>query len=169
MISVSHEDPRLFESTERSISSLVLGDVHVSADVVMSFPTPLWGFPDYSEYALLPAARDGLWWMQSMTNEAVTFLLADPFVLDASYGVDLGETERVALSIEQPADSFSLVMLTLPNDTTHGATANFRAPIVFNLVRRVGMQIVSRDEAHELRRVVTLDVFPAQSSDPQTQ
>ena len=162
MISVAHEAPQVLDHSLRTVSSLVLGDLEVSADVVMSFPTPLWGFPDYAEYALLPAARDGLWWMQSLANEAITFLLADPFVLDSSYGVDLGETERVALGIEQPSDAFSLVMLTLPNEASDGATANFRAPMVFNLARRVGMQVVSRDDAHELRRPVTLDVFPPQ-------
>ena len=162
MISVEHAEPQALDSSPRSISSLVLGDLEISADVVMSFPTALWGFPDYAEYALLPAARDGLWWMQSLTNEAVTFLLADPFVLDANYGVDLGETERAALSIEQPSDAFSLVMLTLPNEASDRATANFRAPLVFNLAQRVGMQVVSRDDGHELRRRVTLDVFPAQ-------
>lgn len=163
MISVAHADPHAFESAVRSVSSAVLGDLEVSADLVMSFPTPLWGFPDYAEYALVPAARDGLWWMQAMTNEAVTFLLADPFVLDAGYGVDLGETERVALGIEQAPDAFSLVMLTLPNDSTDGATANFKAPLVFNLARRAGMQVVSRDETHDLRRAVSLDVFPPQA------
>lgn len=163
MISVAHADPKVLDSVVRPVASLVLGDMEVSPDVVMSFPTPLWGFPDYAEYALVPAAREGLWWMQSMTNEAVTFLLADPFVLDASYGLDLGDTERVALGIEQPTDAFSLVMLTLPNETSEGATANFRAPLVFNLSRRAGMQIVSRDEEHELRRSVTLDVFPPQA------
>ncbi|MEQ1692636.1 MAG: flagellar assembly protein FliW [Gemmatimonas sp.] len=160
---MAHADPKVLDSVVRPVASLVLGDMEVSPDVVMSFPTPLWGFPDYAEYALVPAAREGLWWMQSMTNEAVTFLLADPFVLDASYGLDLGDTERVALGIEQPTDAFSLVMLTLPNETSEGATANFRAPLVFNLSRRAGMQIVSRDEEHELRRSVTLDVFPPQA------
>ena len=162
MISVAHDEPQTLERTIRSISSLVLGDLDVTDDVVMSFPTPVWGFPSHREFALLPAAREGLWWMQSMAIDGVTFLLADPFVLDASYGVDLGETERVALGIEQPSDAFSLVMLTLPNEAGEVATANFRAPLVFNLARRVGMQVVSRDEKHELRRAVTLDVFPSQ-------
>ena len=162
MTSVAHADPQALDSTNRTVASLVLGELEVSAAAVMSFAVPLWGFPEYREYALLPAARDGLWWMQSMAVDGVTFLLADPFVLDASYGVDLGETERVALGIEQPSDAFSLVMLTLPNDAGEVATANFRAPLVFNLARRVGMQVVSRDEAHELRRAVTLDVFPSQ-------
>lgn len=164
MISVAHDDPRAPERTARSISSLVLGDLDVADEVVMSFPTPLWGFPSHGEYALLPAAREGLWWLQSMSDGGLTFLLADPFVLDASYGVDLGETERAALHIEQPSDAFGLVMLTLPAEASDRATANFRAPIVFNLARRVGMQVVSREESHELRRAVSLEVFPPQAS-----
>jgi flagellar assembly factor FliW len=53
-------------------------------------------------------------------------------------------------------------MLTLPSEGNDGATANFRAPLVFNLARRVGMQVVSRDDAHALRRAVNLEVFPPQ-------
>ena len=163
MTSVAHANPLSPESTTRCVDSLVLGAVEISNDVVISFPTPLWGFPDYDEYALLPAARNGLWWLQSMVRDGVTFLLADPFVLDTSYGVDLGDSERAALGIEQPTDAFSLIMVTLPNQTGDTATANFRAPVVFNLTRQLGMQVVSRDESHSIRRTVTLNVFPTQA------
>jgi flagellar assembly factor FliW len=163
MITVAHDDAPLAVSTVRSITSLVLGAVIVTDDVVMTFETPLWGFGDHRDFALLPAARDGLWWLQSMTSEGVTFLLADPFVLDAQYAVDLGETERQSVAIEEPSDAFSLVMVTLPTNDSEGATANFRAPLVFNVAQRRGMQIVSRDESHDLRRPIGLDVFPTQA------
>lgn len=164
MISVADEPVQALAMTVRSVSSLVLGDLEVDNNVIMAFATPLFGFPSHSEYALLPAAREGLWWLQSMSDGGVTFLLADPFVLDANYGVDLGETERNALRIEQPSDALGLVMLTLPSDGAAGATANFRAPLVFNVHQRLGMQVVSRDDTHDLRRAVSLDVFPQQST-----
>lgn len=164
MISVADEPTHSLDAVTRTITSLVLGEITVDASVVMSVPTPLFGFPSHTEYALLPAARDGLWWFQSMSDEGVTFLLADPFVLDPSYGVDLGDSERTALHIDEPSDALGLVMLTLPTESAEGATANFRAPLVFNLKRRVGMQVVSRDDAHDLRRPVSLDVFPPQAS-----
>ncbi len=164
MISVAHEEPQSAFDTTQTISSLVLGEVHVTHDVVMHFSTPLWGFPSHTAFALLPAARSGLWWLQSMTGEGVTFLLADPFVLDQAYEIDLGETERQSLHIETPADALSLVMVSLPQQENEGATANFRAPLVFNVARRAGLQVVSRDEAHELRRPISLDVFPAQAN-----
>ena len=63
MISVAHDEPLALDRTTRSISSLVLGDLEVTDDVIMSFLAPLWGFPRHGEFALLPAARDGLWWL----------------------------------------------------------------------------------------------------------
>ena len=164
MISVAQDEPTTVERTTRSISSLVLGDIEVTENVIMSMLAPLWGFPRHGEFALLPAARDGLWWLQSMSDGGVTFLLADPFVLDAEYGVDLGETERAALHIEQPSDAMGLVMLTLPTTASEEATGNFRAPLVFNIARRVAMQVVSRDDLHSLRRPVSLEVFPVQAN-----
>lgn len=164
MTSVAHAEPVGQELETRQLTSLVLGDITVTTDVIMHFPIPLWGFGEQHEYALVPAAREGLWWLQSTTDAGVTFLLADPFVLDDTYGVDLGDTERQALFIDAPSDALGLVMLTLPVDGADGATANFRAPLVFNIARRRGMQVVSRDDGHELRRPVSLDVFPPQAN-----
>ncbi len=145
----------------RTVSSLILGEINVAEDIIMHFPNALWGFPDRHDYALVPGARDGMWWLQSLTDEGTTFVLADPFVLDAEYSVDVGETEGQMLEIAHPSDAFGLVMLSLPATTSEAITANFRAPIVFNLARRRAMQVVSRDDKHELRRVISLDVFPA--------
>lgn len=163
MISAALEDTQDPTVAVRTVSSLILGEVVVADDIIMNFPTALWGFPDQHEYALLPGARDGLWWLQSLTDDGTSFVLADPFVLDSTYSVDIGDSEGQALGIEQPSDAFGLVMLSLPATTTEPITANFRAPLVFNLARRAAMQVVSRDDKHELQRVISLDVFPAQS------
>lgn len=150
------------EQTPRTVSSLILGEIEVSDEAVFAFPTPLFGFPNHHQYALLPATRDGLWWLQSMQNEATTFLLADPFVIDRQYSVDLGESEKQALHIESANDVLGLVMITLPPDGGDGATGNFRAPLVLNLASRIGMQVVGRDEGDDLRKPVSLAIFPAQ-------
>ena len=163
MISAALEDTQDATVAVRTVPSLILGDIVVTDDIVMHFPTALWGFPDQHEYALLPGARDGMWWLQSLSDEGTSFVLVDPFVLDSNYGVDIGETERQTLNVEQPSDALGLVMLSLPATTSEPITANFRAPLVFNLARRRAMQVVTRDDKHELQRVISLDVFPAQS------
>lgn len=162
MTSVAHDTTMVFAPALRHVDSLILGPLAVAESIIMTFPTPMWGFPDHREFALLPAARAGLWWLQSLSAEGITFLLADPFVLDANYVVDIGDGECNSLEITEPSDALSLVMIALPAAPDDTATANFRAPMVFNVPRQRGMQIVNRDESNELRRPVTLEAFPAQ-------
>lgn len=162
MITASLDDVQSMDQTFRTVSSLILGDIEVSHEAVFAFPTPLFGFPNHHEYALLPATRNGLWWLQSLHNASTAFLLADPFVIDAEYCVDIGESEKQALRIENPNDVLGLIMITLPPDGGDGATGNFRAPLVLNLASRMGMQVVGRDETHNLRSPVSLATFPPQ-------
>jgi flagellar assembly factor FliW len=138
------------------IVSRALGELDVSPTLVMHFPVPIGGFPLYRDYALLPAAREGLWWLQSIEDPEATFILADPFLHDSDYGFDIGDAERDALRIVDEADAFGLVMITLPNADSDRATANCRAPLVFNLRQQLAMQVISRDDRHEVRRPIDL-------------
>ncbi len=138
------------------IVSSALGELAVSPTMVMHFPAPLGGFPLYREYALVPAAREGLWWLQSIEDADATFILADPFLHDSEYGFDIGDAEREALRIVDEADAFGLVMITLPNAESESATANCRAPLVFNLRQQLALQVISREDRHDVRRPIDL-------------
>ena len=151
------------EPSTLQISSRALGDIEVSSKWVMHFPTPLGGFPSHQNFVLIPAAREGLWWLQALDDSDVTFILGDPFLLEASYSFDLGDVERDMLSIKDEGDAFGLVMLTLPQRDGESATANCRAPIVFNLTQRIGMQVLTRDDTHDMRRPLDLSVYKPQA------
>jgi flagellar assembly factor FliW len=162
---LSHTEPAAppSEPPMQRIASRALGDLEVSPSVVMHFPVPLGGFPLYHAYALVPAARDGLWWLQSMEDPEATFILADPFLHDSEYGFDIGDAEREALGIVDEGDAFGLVMITLPNAESPVATANCRAPLVFNLRQQLAMQIISRDDRHDVRRPIDLARYVPQA------
>ena len=151
------------EPSTLQISSRALGDIEVSSKWVMHFPTPLGGFPSHQNFVLIPAGREGLWWLQALDDSDVTFILGDPFLLEASYSFDLGDVERDMLSIKDEGDAFGLVMLTLPQRDGESATANCRAPIVFNLTQRIGMQVLTRDDKHDMRRPLDLSVYKPQA------
>ena len=127
--------------------------------LVMHFASPLWGFPGCTEYTLQPAAREGVWWLHGATAPFPTFVLGDPFVVDADYALDLSQSDRDRLDIVDPTDVIALVLLALPGTTSGVVTANFRAPLVFNLVKRRAMQIVSSNEGFSLQRPITLAAY----------
>ena len=149
-------------STMYTITSASFGVLEVPDITLMTFAQPLLGFPDDRLFTLLPAARDGLWWMLSASNPSLTFLLADPFLTDPAYVLDIGESDERTLGLASPQQALALVLVAFPTTTTEPVTANFRAPIIFNLATRAALQVVSRDESHDMRRPIDLRAYAPQ-------
>lgn len=125
----------------------------------LKFQRPLFGFNEYLDYTLRPALRQGLWWMESTSEPRVTFVLADPFILDETWVLDLSEMEAASLDLHDPSHALVLVMLAMPTGADGWPTANMRAPIVINVENHAASQVVSRVEEHELRMPVDLRRF----------
>ena len=145
------------------VDSLVLGQLQVPATSVFQFPDGLHGFETFTEFALVPAAREGLFWLQALASREVVFLLIDPFVASPGFEVDLGMSERASLQLDNPMDVLVLAIVTLPAGTEAVPTANFRGPIVLNARVRVASQIMSAVQGHEVRTPVDLHALPARA------
>lgn len=126
----------------------------------VSFVAPLWGFENQVSYVLKPAIREGLWWLQATEDEEVAFLLADPFICDSHYVIDFDDKERRELQIMSVDEALALVMISLPSSRDEQITANFRAPIVFNMRNGLAKQVVSRDDQHEIQHAVNIQSYP---------
>jgi len=140
------------------------GLIEVPADAVMRFVSPMWGFEGHREFALLPAARHGVWWFISTGETPATFVLADPFVAQADYGIDINDAEREELQLEGETDALALVMLAMPATAGAPITANFRAPLVFNVAKRLAKQVVNRDDQFAMAQVVDLRLYPLEAA-----
>ncbi|MBC8087825.1 MAG: flagellar assembly protein FliW [Phycisphaerae bacterium] len=150
-------------TTEITLDSVVLGQVQVSTSSVFQFTNGLHGFETHLAFALVPAAREGLFWLQSVTSRDVVFLLIDPFVAAPGFEVDLGVTERAMLKLDNPMDVLVLAIVTLPAGNEASPTANLRGPIVLNAQKRLASQIMSAVQAHDVRTPVDLHALPARS------
>lgn len=144
-------------SSERTIASRVLGDQSISTDAILTFPEGLHGFESSREFALVPAARDGFWWLQSTEEAGLAFLLADPFSVSPGYEVDLNAGDTKFLELASPDDALVLTVVTLPVSNDAVATTNLRGPIVINTLRRLGRQVVSAVDGFSLHTEFSLD------------
>lgn len=140
------------------------GTIEAPAEAVMHFVSPMWGFDGHTDFALLPAARQGLWWFISTGDTPTTFVLADPFMAQSDYSIDLNETERDELHLQSESDALALVMLAMPAMAGEAVTANFRAPLVFNVSDRRVKQVVNRDDRYAVAQPIDLSVYPAQEN-----
>lgn len=146
-----------------ALDSLVLGQVSVPATSVFHFANGLHGFETFTEFALVPAARHGLFWLQSLASRDVVFLLIDPFVAAPGFEVDLGATERAMLQLTDSSDVLVFAIVTLPSGEGSSPTANFRGPIVLNSRLRVAGQVMSAVQGHDVRTPIDLNALPART------
>ena len=148
------------DSNGVQVSSIVLGELELPESSIITFNDGLHGFTAHKRFALVPAARDGLFWLQSLAHRDIAFLLVDPFQASPGYEVDLGATERLALGLASPDDVLILAIVTISSDPNALPTANLRGPIVINVQSRLGRQVVTTDEAHDVKTPVDVLAMP---------
>ncbi|MGB9885468.1 MAG: flagellar assembly protein FliW [Moorellales bacterium] len=119
------------------------GALEIEEQEILRFPFGLPGFEHLKEFFLLPVPRNPAFvWLQAVTEPAVAFLLADPFLFFPDYAVDLGESEVAALKAGGPEELSVYVVVTIPPEGVREMTANLLAPIVLNLRSRLGLQVI---------------------------
>jgi len=138
------------------VDSLLLGEVPVPAASVFAFPAGLPGFESHTQWALIPAAGNHVFWLQALDERALAFVMADPFVAIEGYEVDLKPSELRELSLEDASDALVFVIVTLPAQEKGEATANFRGPVVLNTRTRVGRQVVSAADRYDIHTPLNL-------------
>lgn len=134
-------EPHTSVTSTLVVASEVLGELTVPADSVLTFPTGLFGFPECRRFALVPAGRDGLYWLQSIEHSTLAFLLADPFQFFRGYAVELTAGDRVELAAQSASDVAVFVIVTLPQSRGAQPTANLQGPVALNLRAGLGRQL----------------------------
>jgi flagellar assembly factor FliW len=143
-------------SSEMLIHSDLLGPLEVAPVEMIFFPGGIFGFPEARMFVLLPADREGVFWLQSTDHGTLAFLLVDPFLFADEYVVDLSAADRAELQITNPADVAILTIVTLPRDRQELPTANLQGPLAVNLSTRRAKQLVVADTRFDIRTPVDL-------------
>jgi flagellar assembly factor FliW len=133
------------------VASEVLGELHVAADQVVALPDGLYGFPTATRFALLPAPREGLFWLQSLDHTALAFLLVDPFLCFPDYQLDLGVADKARIATQNPEDILVLAIVTLPAPAGGRMSANLHAPLLLNVRAGHGYQSIRPDDTYGIR------------------
>lgn len=134
------------------INTKLLGEVEIQESEVITFEQGLPGFPEYKKFALLGLNPDLPIAMLQSTEEAdINFVVAYPFAFNKDYAFDLSDSDKEELQIEKEEDLITYAIVTL-NETFTQSTLNLLAPVVININKKVGKQIVLQDsESHPLQ------------------
>jgi flagellar assembly factor FliW len=139
-----------------TVRSDLLGELRIRSTDSLVFPAGMLGFPECRRFALLRGERNGLFWLQSMEYSTLTFLLVDPFTVDAGYSFDLQPSQIMDLGAASAPDIGLLAVITLPMSAEDQPTVNLQGPLVINFKSRRAKQLVSADEQYGVRCPVDL-------------
>ncbi|HEY2880914.1 MAG TPA: flagellar assembly protein FliW [Pirellulales bacterium] len=123
------------------IDTTRFGSIDIEPHDLLHFPSGLLGLEEYRHWVLLAdAANDALGWLQSISHPEIAFAVVSPrrFVVDYQVRVSRGELAPLALEEVREAQ-----VLTIVGKNECGITLNLKAPLVINLERRLGRQVVT--------------------------
>ncbi|MDI3534659.1 MAG: flagellar assembly factor FliW [Thermosediminibacterales bacterium] len=124
------------------------GEIEVNEEEVFEFEKGLFGFEELKRYVLIDIHQNPAFkWLQPVDDSEVAFLLVDPFLVKKDYYVEIDDQLKTELEIEKEEDVLVYTIVTVPQTGFRNATTNLIGPLVINIKKRKGRQIiVERDD-----------------------
>ncbi|WP_282938797.1 flagellar assembly protein FliW [Paenibacillus sp. RC67] len=133
------------------LDSSRLGKITIDEKEIIQFPTGIPGFEELKKYVIINPDTDlPLFYLQSVENPELSFIVIDPFIFEPSYEFVLPDLAREELKayIEQDIVVWSIVSV---RDDFQNATHNLLAPLVINMKERLGKQVILQNTSYKTR------------------
>jgi len=115
----------------------------------LRLPDGLVGFRGFTEFVRwADPVVASLWWLQSLSDPELAFALVPPPLAPADYRVELRAGDKAALELDDERQARIFVIL---NRGEGGLTVNLQGPLVLNLPRRLGRQLVLTSSRYPVR------------------
>jgi flagellar assembly factor FliW len=126
------------------------GEVEYDPDNLLVFPAGLIGFPTLHSFVVMPNRKQGpLFWIQSVEEPDIAFVLTDPTNFFLDYTVKPDSAERNSLQIGEEDECFVLTVVTVPPDQK--ITLNLVAPILFAPKSNRAIQVILENTEYQSR------------------
>ena len=119
------------------------GLIDVDERQKITIPRGLFGFEGLTDYVLLDAEQQPFFWLQSVDEKQIAFVLIDPTLFRPDYEVNCEDDELAELGIDSPDDAVVFSIVTIPEDGP--MTANLQGPLIINRETKTGKQAVLSD------------------------
>ena len=126
------------------VDTKAFGLIEVDEKQKISFPQGLFGFEDNLDYVLLDAEHQPFFWLQSVDEQEIAFILINPFLFRQDYEVNISNEELSVIGLTSPENALIFVIVTIPQDGKN-MTANLQGPLIINRANMTGMQAVLSD------------------------
>lgn len=131
------------------------GTVSIAEDRVITFAKGLLGFGTFTKYCLLEPADDAcFFWLQSVEEPSLAFVVTDPAFFVPDYSVPIRPEQMGDMGLKSLGEAQVFVIVNKVDQTL---TGNLQGPLVINTAARTGEQFVLAEKRwttrHPLMRV----------------
>ena len=138
------------------------GVIEIAEDRVITFPRGLLGFPSSTRFCLLEPGEDAsFFWLQSLDDEALAFVVTDPALFVPEYSVPIRSEQISDLKLENLEDAQVFVIV---NKVGEHLTGNLQGPLIVNTLSREGQQMVLAEKRWTTRHQLATVAQPAQAN-----
>lgn len=145
------------------------GELEVNPNDLVTFTEGLLGFENLKKYFVVdPGDSTLILWLQSIEDEKVAFPIIEPKIFKPDYMAKLLPADLNGLELESLQNAKLYSILTIPANVTE-MSANLKAPVVINSLKKVGKQIVLQDSKlsvkHEMYKELKVYIVSFSSDD----
>lgn len=123
------------------------GSIEINEADFIDFPEGISGFETSKKYALIgqDVNESPFFWLQSVDQPELCFVVTDPFMVYNSYGVDIDDEDIKLLHITDANSVLTLVIVVIPEDIEE-TRVNLKAPILINVEKKLGKQVIQKND-----------------------
>ncbi len=126
-----------------------LGTFDIDEKEVILFKNGLPGFESLRKFCLISRMdTEPIKWLVSLEDEQIALPVVDPWIVMSNYSIQLDEESLKKL--EYPKKDRTLVMVVIDLHSEN-VSVNMLAPIIINLDKGVGEQVIVEDERYSVR------------------
>ena len=129
------------------------GEIEYDPANLLHFPDGMIGFPALHDFVVMPNKKQGpLFWIQSIEEPQIAFVLTDPTNFFLDYSVIPDESEKTSLQLGPEDNSFVLSVVTVPPDQS--ITINLAAPILYAPTTNRAIQVILENTDYKTKTLL---------------
>ena len=120
----------------------------------ITFKNGLVGCPTWKRFLYrIDPAQVPIAILENLDDPAISLSVIDPFVINSDYAIQMSETDRLLVELEDATDAAVLAILVVKHNPTL-VTANLVGPIVINCRTNMACQLVLDNPEYSVRQLV---------------